>query len=195
MVYKYEKEIVNTKSIDHFYDKNNFVGYILPDGSIYQCVEHNVSNVDTVLRMYLQILKDHYGDKEELLKKGTTDKLLKLVINYLKNATYFEIMALSKFISEHNLFVSDVIVQLLGCHLVTRLDKTIVTSEVNHKCFFNYLLNDFTIRTVDKMVYDPDLHAYKFVAGLDRNEYLYDEVEKLKKEVKEEERELFYRTK
>lgn len=195
MVYKYEKEIVNTKNIDHFYDKNNFVGYILPNGDIYQCIEHNVSNVDTVLRMYLQILKDHYGDKEVLLKKDTTDKLLKLVINYLKNATYFEIVALSKFINEHNLFVSDVIVQLLGCHLVTRLDKTIVTSEINHKCFFNYLLNNFTVRTIDKMVYDPDLHEYKYVTGLDRNEYLYDEVEKLKKEVKEEERELFYRTK
>lgn len=195
MVYKYEKEIVNTKNIDHFYDKNNFVGYILPNGDIYQCIEHNVSNVDTVLRMYLQILKDHYGDKEVLLKKDTTDKLLKLVINYLKNATYFEIVALSKFINEHNLFVSDVIVQLLGCHLVTRLDKTIVTSEINHKCFFNYLLNNFTVRTIDKMVYDPDLHEYKYVTGLDRNEYLYDEVEKIKKEVKEEERELFYRTK
>lgn len=195
MVYKYEKEIVNTKNIDHFYDKNNFVGYILPNGDIYQCIEHNVSNVDTVLRMYLQILKDHYGDKEVLLKKDTTDKLLKLVINYLKNATYFEIVALSKFINEHNLFVSDVIVQLLGCHLVTRLDKTIVTSEINHKCFFNYLLNNFTVRTIDKMVYDSDLHEYKYVTGLDRNEYLYDEVEKLKKEVKEEERELFYRTK
>ena len=195
MVYKYEKEIVNTKNIDHFYDKNNFVGYILPNGDIYQCIEHNVSNVDTVLRMYLQILRDHYDDKEELLKKDTTDKLLKLVINYLKNATYFEIVALSKFINKHNLFVSDVIVQLLGCHLVTRLDKTIVTSEINHKCFFNYLLNNFTVRTIDKMVYDPDLHEYKYVTGLDRNEYLYDEVEKLKKEVKEEERELFYRTK
>ena len=45
------------------------------------------------------------------------------------------------------------------------------------------------------MVYDSDLHEYKYVTGLDRNEYLYDEVEKLKKEVKEEERELFYRTK
>ena len=171
------------------------MGYILPNGDIYQCIEHNVSNVDTVLRMYLQILKDHYGDKEVLLKKDTTDKLLKLVINYLKNATYFEIVALSKFINEHNLFVSDVIVQLLGCHLVTRLDKTIVTSEINHKCFFNYLLNNFTVRTIDKMVYDSDLHEYKYVTGLDRNEYLYDEVEKLKKEVKEEERELFYRTK
>ena len=194
MVYKFDKSVVNERRLEDFYDKNNFVGYILPDGSIYKCKEHNIANVDTVFRLFMHIIKDNYGDKDRILNIEVTDRLIKLIIDYYRKSSYDEIVALDKFIDEKKLFISDILVQLFGCHLVTRLDKTILTSEFDHRYFYNYLLNDFTIRTIDKIIYDPNTHECKYTAFLDRNEYLYDEINNLKKEIKNDEIELFYKT-
>ncbi len=195
MVYNFEEKVVNKNDVNHFYDKNNFVGYILPDGSIYKCQNHNVSNVDTVLNMYLMLFKDHYSDKDKLLRIETDDKLLKLIVNYLKRASYDEIMALSRFIEENKLLISDLIVSLFGCHLVTRLNRTILTSECNHECFYNYLLNDFTIYNIDKMYYDSKNKVFKYAVSTNRNDYLYDEIENIKRNVDKKDIDLFYKIK
>lgn len=194
MIYNFEKEIVNKKDVMHFYDKNNFVGYILPDGSIYKCKNHNVSNVDTVLTMFLMILKDNYADKEKILSIETSDKLLQIIIRFLKKASNEKIVALLQFIKDNNLVVSDLIVSLFGCHLITRLDRTILTSETNHTLFFNYLLNDFTIHTIDKIIYDSVKKEYKYFKQNDRNDYLYDEVKYIKESVCNDDIALFYKT-
>ena len=194
MIYNFEKEIINRNDVHHFYDEKNFVGYILPDGSIYKCKNHNVSNADTALNMFLMILKDHYDDKDKLLSIETNDKLLKIIVNYLRKLSHEEINALIKFIDQNNLLISDLIVSLFGCHLVTRLDRTILTSESNHECFFNYLLNDFKIHTIDKILYDFETLEYKFVKPLDRNEYLYDEINIIKQNTNNKDISLFYRT-
>ena len=192
MVYKFDKRVVNYSKVDHFYDKNNFVGYILPNGEIYPCKNHNVSNVKTVLEMSIELLKRNFNDKKSIIDNSSHDKLLNIVINYLNKATYDEILALSKFMDK-NLYISDIIVQLFGCHLITRLNKTIITSEINHDCFFDYLLNDYKIFTIDKIIYDKDKKEYRFVSGKDRNDYLHDEVNEIKKSVKNEELDLFYK--
>ena len=193
MVYKFDDRIVNNGNVNSFFDKKKFVGYILPDGEIYHCINHNVSNVGTVLDMDIELLKSNFADKDKILTNNTSDKLMQLVINYLYRASYDEIVALSKFIKENSLGISDLIVQLFGCHLVTRLNKTILTSETNHSPFFNYLLNDFSVCTIDKIMYDNEKKEYVFIHGVDRNEYLYDEIERIKKSVNTEEIELFYK--
>ena len=195
MVYKYEKRIANQKNIDNFYSKDNFVGYILPNGDVYQTLVHNVSNIDTVLTMYLDLLERSFNKKEEILNVNTSDPILKIVINYLKNIYYDEVIALKKFIRANNLFIRDLIVQLFGCHLVTRLNKTIITSKIDHSPFFNYLLNDFHITTIDKIVYDDEKKEYVFHHGIERNEYLYDEINGIKNNIRDNEVELFYKGK
>ncbi len=195
MVYKYEEKIVNRNNIDNFYNKNSFVGYILPNGEIYQCKEHNISNIDTVLRMDLDLLIKNYNDKDKILDNDSNDILMKIIVSYLNKLSQEQIVALNNFINKNNLFVSDLIVQLFGCHLVTRLNKLIITSEIDHSLFFDYLLNDFKINTIDKMIYDKDNKEYKFIHGIDRNEYLYDEIDKIKKGINNDEVELFYRGK
>ena len=194
MVYDFHKEIVNRNDVSHFYNKNNFVGYILPDGSIYQCKNHNVSNAETVISMYLMILNDNYEFKETLMNIETDDKLLQIITKHLIKMSHDEIVALIKFINENNLLVSDLIVSLFGCHLVTRLDKTILTSETNHEYFYNYLLNDFKICMIDKIYYDSNNKTFRFIKSINRNDYLYDEIENIKKMNNVDDIELFYKS-
>ena len=194
MMYEYDKRIVNQNGVDNFYSKTNFIEYILPNGEIYQCMEHNISNIETVLKMDLDLLMKNYEDKEKILNNESDDKIMEIIINYLNKIPYEQIVALRDFINKNNLFVSDLIVQLFGCHLVTRLNKLILTSEIKHDLFFNYLLNDFKINTIDKIVYDKEMKTYKFMHGFDRNEYLYDEIDKIKKSVNNDEIDLFYKS-
>ena len=193
MIYQFEEKIVNQNGINHFYDKNNFVGYILPNGNVYSCKMHNVSNVDTVLSMYLDLLVNHFDAKDDLLDINSSDELLKLVINYLKKASHEELIALKEFIRNNNVFISDLLVELFGCHLVTRLDRTILTSEENHELFYNYLLNDFKIVNIDKIFYDNETKEYKYISCILRNDYLYDEINSIKKSVNNGSIELFYK--
>ena len=100
MVYEYNPRIVNQKKIENFYDKSNFVGYILPNGEIFECKEHNVSNAITFLRMYLDILDTDYHKKDEILDSETNNRLLKILQYKLKKMSHDEIHALRVFI--HN---------------------------------------------------------------------------------------------
>ena len=111
----------------------------------------------------------------------------------LKNMSHEMIHALKDYIEKNKLFLSDVLVSFFGCHLVTRLHKEILTSESNHACFFNYLLNDFKITTVGKLIYDEEKKEFKYVVATERNDSLYDEIKQIKEEVKANEINLFYK--
>lgn len=191
MIYNYDEGIVNRSN--EFFDDKNFVGYILPDGSIYKCKDHNVINIETFLQMYLNILDYEYEKRDELFSVDTKDKLGKVVFNKLRQMSHDEIHALKEFIDGNNIILSDLLVNFFGCHLITRLKKEIVTSEINHQCFYNYLLHDFKIKTIDKIMYNEENKTYQYVKANPRNDYLYDEIDKLKKEVNEEEIELFHK--
>lgn len=195
MVYEYNSKIVNRNKVDDFFSNRSFVGYILPDGTIFACQDHNVSDANTFLWMYLEILDHNYDKKDELLDAKTDNKLLELLDYHLKKMSHDEIHALYEYIYENNVFLSDLLVSFFGCHLITRLDREILTSEIDYHCFYNYLLNDFKITNVGKLVYDKNEKKYKHIYPIVRNEYLYDEIKRIKKEVKEDEIELFYKSK
>ena len=193
MAYKYEKGIINYNHVEEFSKYDNFVGFILPDGSIYKCKNHNVSNIDTVVHMYLDVLQRHFDDKDKILDTDTTDKILKMIIYYFKKASLEQIKALSNFIEKENLFISDLLVQFFGCHSISRINGMIYTSETNHEIFYNYLLNGVKVFTVDKIVYDEEKKEYRYLKAKDRNDYIYDEINRLKKDVNNDEIELFYK--
>ncbi len=195
MIYEYNKKIVNNDSVVDFYKNKKFIGYILPDGSVFECMEHNISNVETSVKMYLELIDNNYSDKDELLNVDTNNKILQLIIKYLKTMSHEKIHALLEYIKKENLLLSDLLVSYFGCHLITRLKKEIITSETNHQCFYNYLLNDFKITTIDRIVYDENEKSFKRIGFINRNDYLYDEIKKIKNEVSENEIDLFYKTK
>lgn len=89
--------------------------------------------------------------------------------------------------------ISDLLVSLFGCHLVTRLNKTILTSFHNHQRFYNYLLNGFHINTVDKIIYDEEKKAFIFQNSLHNNIELYQEIDKIREESLSSEIELFHK--
>ena len=195
MIYEYNEKIVNRSNI--FNNKNNFVGYILPDGNIYECKEHNVSGVYSAFIMFMDLVEKDFDKKNEILNNAkTSDKLAQLLFYKLKNMSLDEIKAYKRFKpDDYSMSISDIIVSFFGCHMVTRSKKQILTSELDHHCFYNYLLHDFTIETIPKIVYDSENKEYFAIEGKNRNDYLYDEINRIKKEISEEEIELFHKTK
>ena len=191
MIYNYCKEISNVEdNVDGFFNKNKFVGYILPNGLIYKTKNHNVSNAETFFMNSLFILKDNFSDKEKIL--GETDDLLcQIISRFFQNLSYDKIMALNDFISKNSLSFSDILVSLFGCHLVTRLDKTIITALGDHRPFYNYLLDGFRIETIDKIIYDEEKKQYVFRKNYDQNRELYEEIEEIRNEIINEEAPLF----
>ena len=94
MAFEYNKKIVNENKIEDFFSKKNFVGYILPDGSIYECQNHNVSDASFFLRISLFLLDEHYENKQEFLEGKANNVLTLIVQKYLQKASYDEIIAL-----------------------------------------------------------------------------------------------------
>ena len=191
MIYEYDENIVNRSN--DFYDKNKFVGYILPDGSIFKWVNHNVTDVYSFFRLYLALLNDSYEKKDEILDINTNNKLADVVLKKLKSLSYDEVHALYLLDKKDYLNASELFVCYFGCHLVTRLKKIIITSEINHRPFYNYLLHDFTICTAPRLLYDAESKSFKEVQGMDRNDYLYDEINEIKNTVKESEIKYFHK--
>lgn len=96
-------------------------------------------------------------------------------------------------------FLKDVLVSYLGYHYVARTPKTIYTSSFNiYETFYNYLLNDFVIYQMPKMVYDPVIKKYE---ELKFNELfipeseliLKNEIESIRRMVPLERRKEYYR--
>ena len=104
MVYEYNSKIVNQNKVDDFFNDKNFVGYILPDGTIFKCKDHNVSDANSFLWMYLMLLDEDYDNKEELLGTPTNNKLLKIIANRLRMMSHDEIHALYMYANENQVF-------------------------------------------------------------------------------------------
>ncbi len=93
----------------------------------------------------------------------------------------------------------NVMIQNLGYHSVERVPKTITISVFNiYETFYNYLLNDFTIYQIPKMIFDNKQNKYierRFNEFLipDSELRLKDEIESIKKLVPINERFKYYR--
>ena len=92
-----------------------------------------------------------------------------------------------------------VIVQYMHYHLVERCKKGITTSDFKpNETFYNYLLNDFEIHQIPRMIYDNDKKMY---VPYIQNEFLIpdselrlkEEINAIKKLVPLKEREKYYR--
>lgn len=193
MIYEYNNKVVNLGNENDFFHKKKFVGYLLPDGSIYECKDHNIENVSSFLKMSLSLMKEKYADRDEFLDADTNSPLISILLKYMKKVSYEEVLALSDFIDKNNLSISDLLVQLFGCHLVTRMNKTILTSLNNHDVFYNYLLNGFTINTLEKIVYDENKKCFYFQKGMNQNMEMYSEIENIQKDSFANEIELFHK--
>ena len=192
MIYEYHKEVKNKGNVDHFYDAGKFVGYILDDGTIYQSKNHNIESISAFFSMTLENLINKYSDKNIILDLETDDKIGNIILNYFRNASYEELVALDKFIKKNNLTLSDLLVGFYRCHAITRLDKEILTASNDFEPFHNYMLKDFKIRKIDKILFKD--HEFVFVDDSTlKNDYYLDEMEKLKSEVSEEDRDKFFR--
>ena len=148
MIYEYNEEIVNRSNV--FNDERNFIGYVLPDGSVFRCQNHNVSNVDSFLKLYLELLDTNFDKKEELIDVETDNKLAMIILKYLKKSTYDQIHALLEFTQKEEITIKDLLVSLFGCHLVTRLNNG------------NFLI--FTSQGT--YIYDPTYHYITFSASI-----------------------------
>lgn len=92
-----------------------------------------------------------------------------------------------------------VIVQYMHYHLVERCGRGITTSDLKpYETFYNYLLNDFTIHQIPRMMYDKDKKMY---VSYEPKEYmlpdselrLKEEIDAIKKFVPLEKRSKYYR--
>lgn len=96
-------------------------------------------------------------------------------------------------------FFKDVMVQYLGYHSVERIPKTITTSNIKiYETFYNYLLNDYKVIRIPKMIYDVDMKRYieyNFNDALlpDSELRLKDEIQAIKKLVPVSEIHKYYR--
>lgn len=92
-----------------------------------------------------------------------------------------------------------VIVQYMHYHLVERCEKGITTSDLRPtETFYNYLLNDFTIHQIPRMIYDTEKKKYvqynpNPLLIPDSELRLQEEINSIKKLVPIEEREKYYR--
>lgn len=92
-----------------------------------------------------------------------------------------------------------VIVQYLHYHLIERCEKGITTCDTKpYETFYNYLLNDFTIHQIPRMIFDYDKKMY---IPYNQNEFiitdtelrLKEEIQAIKKHVPLKERSKYYR--
>lgn len=92
-----------------------------------------------------------------------------------------------------------VIVQYMHYHLIERCNKGITTSDIRpYETFYNYILNDFEIHQIPRMIYDSSKKMY---VPYMRNEFLIpeselilkQELESIKKLVPLKERNKYYR--
>jgi hypothetical protein len=192
VVYEYHKEVVNKGNAEDFFEKGKFVGYILDDGTIYRAKNHNIESLASFFSMTLFNLIDNYKNKNIILDTESNDRIAQILLNYFRNASYEELVALDIFIKQYNLTLSDLLVGYFRCHAITRLNKEILTAANDFECFHNYLLKDFKVRKIDKILYKDGKFSFVNDETL-KNDYYMDEMEELKSEVSEDDREKFFR--
>ncbi len=190
--YKYYEEIVNNNEVKDFYNKTNFVGYILPNGNIYPCENHNIESIISAFNMCLSNLVTNYEDRELFLIRKSNDPILQLMLNFLWSLDHNKVLEFYEFIKTNNINLSDLLVSLFECHLVTRLNKKILTSSVLHYPFYNYILMDFTIETIPKIVYKNNKFMF-MDESLYNDDYLLDEIKMIKDDTYIDEKPLFFK--
>lgn len=190
--YKYYEEISNYNDVNNFYNKTNFIGYILPDGNIYPCKNHNIESIISAFNMCLSNLVKNYEDREFFLVRKSNDPILQLILNFLWNLSQEEVIEFYNFIKNNKIDMSDLLVSLFGCHLVTRLNKKILTSNILHYPFYNYILMDFTIETVPKIIYKDNEFMFK-EKNLYNDDFLFDEIKMIKENASSDEKRLFFK--
>ena len=97
-------------------------------------------------------------------------------------------------------FIKETFIMYLGYHSIERVKKTITTSELNiYETFYNYLLNDFTIFKMPKMMYDEKEKKYirypvdhYYLSS--KEQILKQEIDSIKKMVKLNDRYKYYRS-
>ncbi len=169
MRYSYNAKVVNVSDVDHFFDQDKFIGYILPNGDIYGCVEHNVPDVVTIINMAMEFAENNY-DLEVILNDDSKDMLMNLVVKKLRKMKREELINLRKFMQKEGLIVSDLLVQFFGCHDVTRGTKTIITSDTNLDDFLEYRIMGFNIKILEKIEIN-DKGEFTFVRRLINDKY------------------------
>lgn len=112
-----------------------------------------------------------------------------------------------KFEAQYSHYINTMLLDLLketficylGYHSVERIPRTITTSEFNiYETFYNYLLNDFNIVRLPKMIYSVDEKMYKeykpneFLVS-EKELILKDEIESIKRMVPPNKRYKYYR--
>jgi len=194
MVYEYNRKVLeNYIKGKSKKDDDKFIGYLLPDGSPYEVADHNLIGKATYFYMILYLISSNYNAKDIILKDVSMSDLIdKILITYLKNVSYDEACALNKFLKNSSINFDDLLVGLFHCHKVSRFDMEILTSEIDHKIFYNYILEGFKIKTVPRIVYNN--HEFKIIdKEYLSNEYLSDEVDEIKKDIYRGEENLFHR--
>ncbi len=93
-----------------------------------------------------------------------------------------------------------VIVQYMHYHLVERCSRGITTSDVHpNETFYNYLLNDYEVHQIPRMIYDSSKKMYvpyiqsPFLIP-DSEKRLAEEIKAIKKRTLRAERERYYRS-
>lgn len=190
--YKYHEEIENNGNLNNFFDKNNFVGYILPDGTIYPCEKHNISSMESFFNLIVNNLYFKYDDKEKFLEKSIDDKLFQMLLDFFWKLSKEEAESLYQFTKDNKIDLSNILVSLIGCHLVTRLNKKILTSLSSHEPFYNYLLMGFEVETVSKIIYKDGKYIF-YHDNLYNNDFLYDKVKRINDEILDSEKPLFFK--
>ena len=117
-----------------------------------------------------------YREKQRKIEYQYNDYLSKNLLSYLK----------------------DTLVMYLGYDSVERMtSRTITTAHLNiNERFYNYLLMDFSIHQVPKMIYDPVCKCYKpytLEYQTEKEKILGMEIESIKKLVKREDRYHYFR--
>ena len=194
MVYEYNRKVLeNYINGRPKKDEEKFVGYLLPDGSPYEVVDHNLIGKATYFRMILDLISSDYNAKDKILKDvSVSDPLDKILITYLKNISHDEAYALNKFLKNSSIDFGDLLVGLFHCHKVSRFNMEILTSEIDNKMFYNYILEKFAIKTVPRIVYVNN--EFKII---DKeylpNDYLKKEIESIQNDSFSGEEYLFHR--
>ena len=196
MALRYYSKIVNSNSIKDFYGESNFVGYILPNGMILSCDEgHNISDIECFFKLYLYFLTKDDDSRNVLLDGDNSDFTRAMILNFFRNTSKEKLIALSKFIKDSNLRISDILVQLFNYNLVTRLNKTILTTNNSDEYFYNYILMGFRIIRVPRICYDSKSGNYCFcnISESFENNEVNEEIHMIKKKIPSDKLFMFFR--
>lgn len=189
MVIPYYENIVNENKHGKFdmYERDKFIGFIMPDGKIFECTSgHGFTAGLTAMQHFFNCALTYKSQEDcitymEMLRKRKKeimthkDKLFLIPlydwqINYAKN--YYNLD--SEFMKKFNQIgwdpmggcvdSCDFLVQLLNFDKVERLPKTITTSKVNiNEAFFNYLIMDFNIVQIPKVGFDVTTSDFNYL--------------------------------